>query len=207
MAQLFTDSFDLGGVQIWPEYLSRAAQEVILAEIRSVAAAAPLQTYQTPGGHMMSVAMTAAGALGWTADKSGYAYKNTHSGGQAWPAIPPVILNIWRELTRSARDPDSCLVNYYGDGARMGLHQDKDEATLDWPVLSISLGDDALFRVGGMARRDPTQSAWLRSGDVAVIGGPARLAFHGIDRIKFGSSDLLKSGGRLNLTLRVAGAD
>lgn len=87
----------------------------------------------------------------------------------------------------------------------MGLHQDRDEAELDWPVVSISLGDEAMFRVGGQTRRDPTKSVWLKSGDVVVLAGVSRLAYHGIDRIKFGSSTLLDHGGRLNVTLRIAG--
>jgi alkylated DNA repair protein (DNA oxidative demethylase) len=101
------------------------------------------------------------------------------------------------------RKPDSCLINYYSGAAKMGLHQDRDEASFDWPVVSISLGDDALFRIGGMDRRDPTESFWLSSGDVVVLQGESRLAYHGVDRVRFGSSRLLEGGGRLNLTLRV----
>lgn len=205
MAQLFSDPMNIGGVLVWPEYLSKTRQNAILEDIRMVATDAPLRFYETPGGHKMSVAMTAAGALGWTADRGGYRYREGYAEGEAWPEIPASILAVWHELAGVDAVPDSCLVNYYGEGARMGLHQDKDEATLDWPVLSISLGDDALFRVGGLDRKSPTQSIWLKSGDVALLSGPARAAFHGIDRIKYGTSDLLRKGGRLNLTLRVAG--
>ena len=152
----------------------------------------------------MSVRMTAAGDLGWVTDRTGYRYSKTHLDGQPWPDIPDSILSVWRDLTDARRDPDSCLVNFYGEDARMGLHQDRDEDDLTWPVVSISLGDDALFRVGGVEKPTPSKSVWLRSGDVAVIGGEARLAYHGIDRIKFGSSSLLPDGGRINVTLRVA---
>ena len=99
--------------------------------------------------------------------------------------------------------PECCLVNFYSDGARMGLHQDKDEGDFEMPVVSVSLGDDALFRIGGRDRRDPTESVWLSSGDVLVLKRDSRLAYHGIDRVKPGSSTLLSNGGRINLTLRV----
>ena len=151
----------------------------------------------------MSVRMTSAGRRGWVSDRRGYRYAERHPSGVAWPPIPGRVLSIWREVTGLARDPDCCLVNYYDEGARMGLHQDRDEADFSWPVLSISLGDDALFRVGGTERSDPTASHWLRSGDVAVLEGPSRLAFHGIDRVRAGSSTLLEKGGRINLTLRI----
>ena len=147
--------------------------------------------------------MTAAGRLGWVSDRRGYRYEPRHPAGGPWPEIPPRVLDIWRAVTGLDRLPDCCLVNYYGEGARMGLHQDRDEGDFAWPVVSVSLGDDARFRIGGTDRRDPTESFWLRSGDVLVLGGPARLAFHGVDRIVFGSSTLLPQGGRINLTLRV----
>jgi alkylated DNA repair protein (DNA oxidative demethylase) len=120
-----------------------------------------------------------------------------------WPPIPPAVLDVWRRVTGLTRDPDCCLVNYYGEGARMGLHQDRDEGDFSFPVVSISLGDEALFRIGGQDRADGTQSLWLRSGDVLVLGGAARLAWHGIDRVRHGSSTLLRDAGRINLTLRV----
>ncbi len=116
---------------------------------------------------------------------------------------PSAVLDIWRNVTGLARDPDCCLINYYGEGARMGLHQDKDEGDFEWPVVSVSLGDDGLFRVGGTERGGKTQSIWVHSGDVVVMGGAARLAYHGVDRIRFGSSKLLVDGGRINITLRV----
>ena len=195
---------DLNGVSVWPGWLDREAQEALVADLRSVAADAPLRHYTTPGGHSMSVSMTSAGDVGWMTDKEGYRYSDRHMDGGVWPEIPKSVLAVWRSASGVDRDPDSCLVNFYGEGAKMGLHQDKDENDLEWPVVSISLGDDGLFRVGGLSRRDSTKSRWLLSGDVAVLSGESRLAYHGIDRIKFRSSDLLPNGGRINVTLRVA---
>ena len=195
---------DLNGVLVYPGWLSRSKQKLMISDLRKVVGAAPYRRYATPGGRQMSVQMTAAGDVGWMADQSGYRYALRHSGGGTWPDIPDTILAVWRSLSGVDREPDACLINYYGDGARMGLHQDKDEADLRWPVVSISLGDQALFRVGGGSRNDPTRSRWLSSGDVALLAGDARLAYHGIDRIKLGSSDLLPDGGRINVTLRVA---
>ena len=113
------------------------------------------------------------------------------------------MLAVWRAVSGWDGDPDCCLVNWYGEGARMGLHRDVDEGDFSAPVVSISLGDPARFRIGGTSRTDPTESVVLNSGDVVVIGGPARLAYHGIDRVLFGEDDLLPGGGRINLTLRV----
>mgnify|MGYP001814122877 CR=1 FL=1 len=196
---------DLNGVAVWKDCLSLAEQRAIVDELRAVAVHAPFRQYQTPGGRRMSVRMSAAGALGWVTDKSGYRYDSTQPDGSDWPDTPACLLAIWRDLAGVEREPDSCLINFYGEGARMGMHQDRDEAELHWPVVSISLGDDALFRVGGTERGGRTKSIWLQSGDVAVLAGTARLAYHGIDRIRFRSSDLLPDGGRINVTLRVAG--
>ena len=147
--------------------------------------------------------MTAAGDYGWLSDRSGYRYARTHPSGVSWPAIPPRVLALWHGVTGLDRAPECCLVNYYDAEARMGMHQDRDEADMAWPVVSLSLGDDGLFRMGNVERGGKTQSVWLRSGDVVVMGGAARLAHHGVDRIRPGSSRLLPKGGRLNLTLRV----
>ncbi len=193
----------LGGVRIFKRFLGRKAQEALVRQVREVVAAAPLFSPLTPGGRRMSVRMTSAGAFGWYSDARGYRYIPRHPSGRPWPPIPPLALRVWQELAPGARAPESCLVNFYGEGARMGMHQDRDEADFSQPVLSISLGDDGLFRVGGTRRGGRTVSHWLRSGDVALIGGRARLAFHGVDRIRFASSTLLGEGGRLNLTLRV----
>src|SRR6185437_14843763 len=133
---------------------------------------------------------------------SGYRYETKHPvTGKAWPPIPAVLLDLWTATTGCGGPPECCLVNLYREGARMGLHQDRDEKA-EAPVLSVSLGNEALFRIGGTTRRDPTQSVKLSSGDVLAFGGPARRAYHGIDRIVAGSSPLIPGGGRINLTLR-----
>ncbi|NVO55965.1 alpha-ketoglutarate-dependent dioxygenase AlkB [Rhodobacteraceae bacterium B1Z28] len=199
MARLLLRDFD-----IRKGYLNTAAQTQLIEVLRPILKAAPLFRPVTPSGKEMSVRMTSAGPLGWVTDKAGYRYQGQHPKGADWPAIPEPILDIWQDLVSTARDPDCCLINYYGEGAKMGLHQDKDEADFSWPVLSVSLGDDALFRIGNPTRGGKTESVWLSSGDVVIMGGPARLTYHGVDRIRHGSSRLLPKGGRINLTLRVA---
>ena len=193
----------LRGFEIHKSYLPPAGQRDLIDALRPVLKAAPLFSPTIPGGSKMSVRMTSAGAFGWYADTEGYRYVAQHPRGMGWPEIPSSILAIWHDLTGLERQPDCCLINYYGEGARMGLHQDKDEADFSYPVVSVSLGDDGLLRVGGKNRSGKTDSVWLSSGDVVVMGGEARLAYHGVDRIRFKSSRLLPKGGRLNLTLRV----
>jgi alkylated DNA repair protein (DNA oxidative demethylase) len=193
----------LGGVRILPGYLSGDDQTALVEDLRAVARAAPFFQPVTPGGKRMRVRMTSAGRFGWVSDAHGYRYAPHHPSGAEWPPIPDSILRIWAGITGLKRVPDCCLINFYDADARMGLHQDRDEADFTWPVVSISLGDDALFRVGGRLRSDSTQSIWLHSGDVAVLQDEARLSFHGIDRLRVGTSRLLPQGGRLNVTLRV----
>ena len=193
----------LRGVEIHKGWLDAAAQARVLEAVRGIVAAAPLFRPETRGGRPMSVRMTAAGEVGWIADRRGYRYDPAHPSGLPWPPIPAPILAIWEGVTGLARRPECCLVNWYAPDARMGMHQDRDEADFDWPVVSVSLGDDALFRIGNLARGGRTESVWLQSGDVAVLGGAARLLHHGIDRVRAGSSTLLPRGGRVNLTLRV----
>lgn len=151
----------------------------------------------------MTVRMTNCGPLGWVTDKEqGYRYQKTHpETGQSWPPMPDMLRKIWETIGYSA-PPEACLVNYYGPKARLGLHRDEDEEDSAAPVVSISLGDDALFRLGGLKRKDPTVSFTLRSGDIVVLDGDMRHAYHGVDRIHAGTSDLLEEGGRFNLTLR-----
>jgi len=199
-------TLNVSGFLILKGALDRSEQESLRDDVREVVRAAPLRAYQTPGGRQMSVRMSAAGGLGWTSDRSGYSYRPQHQDGQAWPEMPQILLKLWERFAEHPDPPNSCLVNYYGEGARMSLHRDdtEGEAAFSAPVLSVSLGDDGLFRMGGLARNDPTTSHWLQSGDVVVMAGAARLAYHGIDRIRFGSSTLLAQGGRINLTLRVA---
>jgi alkylated DNA repair protein (DNA oxidative demethylase) len=193
----------VGGISVFKAFLPASDQLRLVEALRRVAAQAPVFSPKTKSGKSMSVRLTAAGDFGWFSDQRGYRYVKQHPSGVNWPEIPAEIMAIWRAVAGEVPDPECCLVNFYGEGARMGLHQDRDEANFDWPVVSISLGDDALFRVGGTERGGKTESIWLQSGDVAVMGGGARLNYHGIDRIKFGSSSLLKEGGRLNVTLRV----
>lgn len=196
------------GLRLEPEWLDRAAQAALVAALRAVAAEAPFFTPRMPRtGKPFSVAMTNCGPLGWVADVAGYRYQEAHPDtGRAWPAMPAAVTEAWEALAGYPHPPEACLVNLYAPGTRMGLHQDRDEADFDAPVVSISLGDSAVFRVGGPKRGDPTTSLRLASGDVLVMAGPARLARHGVDRVLPGTSTLLADwmpeGGRLNLTLR-----
>ena len=187
-----------------PARLTPAAQREMLAAVRDVVAAAPLYRPTMPvSGRPFTVRMTSCGELGWVSDVGGYRYQPHHPvTGRCWPPLPATILALWREVADCPADPDTCLVNVYDASARMGLHQDRDEATFAAPIVSVSLGDTAIFRVGGTVRRAPTRSMRLASGDVVVFGGDDRLIYHGIDRVLGGSSRLLPEGGRINLTLR-----
>ena len=193
------------GASWHPGFLDRAAQKALLTDIRAVIAAAPLYHPRMPrSGKLFSVRMTNCGPLGWVSDIEGYRYQATHpETGRPWPAMPEALLSAWGALAGDgAPAPEACLVNYYGAGTRMGLHQDKDEQDFSAPVVSLSLGDTAVFRIGGPTRGEPTRVTKLESGDAFVFGGAARLAFHGIDRLLAGTSSLLAEGGRFNLTLR-----
>jgi DNA oxidative demethylase len=193
------------GFRYLPAYLTLDDQRALLEDIRRVVAQAPLYVPRMPRtGKALSVRMTNCGDLGWVTDQAGgYRYQPNHPAtGKKWPAIPQALLDLWRDLSGADFPPEACLVNFYDADARMGLHQDKDEQNLEAPVLSISLGDDCRFRIGGPVRGGPTASLKLNSGDIVVLGGPARLAYHGVDRIYAGTSTLLKNGGRINLTLR-----
>lgn len=195
----------LPGFRLWPGALPPDARRALLAEVLAAVEESPFYRPVTPGGRPFSVLMTNLGPLGWVSDHEGYRYQAVHpETGRPWPPVPPVLLDLWRVLTDWPEPPDACLVNLYRDGARMGLHQDRDEADLTAPVLSVSLGDTAVFRIGP-AEGGPTRSVRLASGDVCALTGPARLARHGIDRLLPGSSALVPGGGRINLTLRKAG--
>jgi alkylated DNA repair protein (DNA oxidative demethylase) len=195
---------DLTGLAYHPDYFDRGAQDALLAEIRAIVAEAPLfQPVMPRTGKPFSVKMSNCGPLGWVSDINGYRYQPVHPDtGRPWPAMPGALTELWDRLAPDVPPPEACLINFYEPGARMGLHQDRDEDMFDAPVISVSLGDTATFRVGGTSRKDPTKSFRLASGDVVVLGGDARLAHHGIDRILAGTSTLLKNGGRINLTLR-----
>lgn len=192
------------GVVHWPGYLSAEAQGALVAELREAARQAPFFQPRMPKtGKPFSVRMTNCGSLGWVSDIGGYRYQPLHpETGTPWPPMPAMLLEAWRELAGYPYEPEACLVNFYEASAKMGLHQDRDEQDFEAPVLSLSLGDTALFRIGGSTRGGKTQSLKLASGDALLFGGEARLAYHGIDRILAGSSSLLPQGGRINLTLR-----
>ncbi|MEM7168650.1 MAG: alpha-ketoglutarate-dependent dioxygenase AlkB [Pseudomonadota bacterium] len=193
------------GVRLYPGLLGRDQQLGLKKDIDDLADQSPyFQPIMPRTGRPFSVTMTNAGPLGWVSDKDGYRYSHRHPvTGQPWPTIPSALLKLWSEVTSCDVLPECCLINRYGrKEARMGLHQDRDEKTFDAPVLSVSLGDSAVFRVGNTTRHGPTQSVRLNSGDVILLFGPGRLLFHGIDRILFGSSTLIPGGGRLNITLR-----
>ena len=196
---------ELDGFRLHPAALDAATQADLLNEVWAAADAAPFYRAVTPGGKSMSVLTTSFGPLGWVSDRGGYRYQEAHpETGQPWPAMPSLLLELWRRYATDQVAPDSCLINLYRDGARMGLHQDRDEADFSVPVLSISLGDTALFRIGGVQRNDPTRSLRLSSGDICVLAGNARRAHHGVDRTIASSSRLIPEGGRINLTLRRA---
>ncbi len=192
------------GIAHYPEFFDRNAQQGLVAVLREAVKAAPLFRPVMPKtGKPFSVKMTNLGELGWVADKAGYRYQAHHpETGVAWPAMPKALLDLWQRVASYPHAPEACLVNFYGAAAKMGLHQDRDEDDFAAPVVSVSLGDSAIFRIGGTTRGGKTQSLKLDSGDVLVMGGEARLCFHGIDRVIAGTSTLLKDGGRINLTLR-----
>jgi DNA oxidative demethylase len=197
------------GFRFLPGHLDRAAQIGLIGELEAAVRESPFFTPTMPrSGKPLSVRMTNFGPLGWVSDRErGYRYQATHPiTGKPWPAIPAVVLDLWRALADYPHLPEACLINYYAPTARIGLHQDSDEADFSAPVVSISLGDSCLFRIGGTERGGATRSLKLSSGDVVVLGGAARLAFHGVDRIHPGTSTLLAGwfpeGGRINLTLR-----
>ncbi|WP_193366733.1 alpha-ketoglutarate-dependent dioxygenase AlkB family protein [Pelagibius marinus] len=192
------------GFRYLPGYLGPEAQAALVAELRALLAEAPLYRPTMPkSGRPFSVRMTNAGSHGWLSDRQGYRYAPRHpQTGRPWPAIPAVMERIWAEVADYPAGPECCLINFYAPEARMGLHRDQDEETFEAPVVSLSLGDSAVFRLGGPTRHGPTRSLKLHSGDVMILSGPARLAYHGIDRVLGGSSRLLPDGGRINLTLR-----
>jgi DNA oxidative demethylase len=204
-----TRPLDVDGVRFYPDHLDRDAQAAMLAAIRGVFAAAPLFTPRMPkSGRPFSVRMSNCGSLGWLSDEKGYRYEPVHpETREPWPLLPEPLGALWDDVADYAHAPEACLINFYGPQAKMGLHQDRDEADFAAPVVSLSLGDSCLFRIGGRKRDNPTRSFRLNSGDVVVLGGEARLAFHGVDRIYPGTSTLLVQGGlleggRINLTMR-----
>lgn len=196
----------MNGFTLHPNYLDRAAQKALLVAVLAAEASAPFYRPTMPRtGTPFSVRMTNMGPLGWVSDRDGgYRYQALHPlTGKPWPAMPPALLDIWNQVSHYPDPPQACLVNLYRDSAKMGLHVDADEQELHAPVVSVSLGDTAIFRLGGPERGGKTAAFRLASGDVMVLGGAARHFYHGIDRVMAGSSTLVNGGGRINLTMRV----
>jgi alkylated DNA repair protein (DNA oxidative demethylase) len=190
-----------------PGYFSPKGQAELMDAVDAVIEAAPLFVPRTPRlGRPFSVRMTNCGALGWVSDKErGYRYESVHpQTGLAWPPMPQRLVDLWAEFSACPAAPEACLINYYSPKAKLGMHQDKDEEDFSAPLISVSLGATAIFRLGGLKRRDPSRTFELRSGDVLILGGRARLAYHGVDRILAAepASPLIAEGGRINLTLR-----
>ena len=199
----FRENLQIRGCSVYSELLDRAEQLRLVEQVRDVVRIAPLIQFQTPYGKPMTVRTSSAGKYGWTSDRSGYQYVAEQPDGSPWPGIPSLALQVWDRVAGTDRPPESCLINFYSPDAKMGMHQDRDESDLTQPVVSISLGDDGLFRIGNSTRGGKTESIWLRSGDVVVLGGDGRMNYHGIDRIRPETSSLLDKPGRLNLTMRI----
>ena len=197
------ENLQIRGCSIYPGLLEQMAQVTLVRQVRDVVRDAPLVQFQTPYGKPMTVRTSSSGDFGWTSDRSGFRYATQQADGSPWPTIPPIARDVWERVSGTDRSPESCLINFYAPDAKMGMHQDRDESDLGQPVVSISLGDEGLFRIGNPTRGGKTESIWLRSGDVVVLGGEGRMNYHGIDRIKPGTSTLLEKPGRLNLTMRV----
>lgn len=200
---------DVSGLVYHPQYFSKDAQQSLLADICAVIVAAPLfQPVMPRTGKPFSVTMTNCGSLGWVSDRAGYRYQGVHPDtGTAWPAMPQSLLDVWERFSGYRGQPEACLINIYRVGAKMGSHQDRDEHDFTAPVISVSLGCTAAFHVGGLKRGDPKVRMKLHSGDVVVLGGASRLAFHGIDRVAAGTSPIDITAAdpgcqRINLTLR-----
>ena len=193
------------GIALYPRLLDEAVQAALVAELATaLEVERPYRPLMPRTGQPWSIHQMNFGELGWVSRPGGYGYAAENpANGRKWPAIPAVLLALWERVAHYPAPPECCLVNLYDTPkSRMGLHRDQDEAALDAPVVSLSLGDTCVFRVGGFARGDKSRSFRLASGDVLVIGGPSRLRYHGVDRVIFGSSRLVPGGGRINLTLR-----
>jgi alkylated DNA repair protein (DNA oxidative demethylase) len=187
---------------------AKPAEDELIVALREIVAQAPFRHMFTPGGHQMSVAMTNCGSAGWVTDRSGYRYDSTDpESGKPWPPMPPSFRALAEQAAAEAGfggfAPDACLVNRYQPGARMSLHQDRDEGDFGAPIVSVSLGLPAVFLFGGLQRSDKTQRYRLEHGDIAVWGGPARLVFHGVAPLADGEHPRM-GRQRINLTFRRA---
>lgn len=194
----------LSGFVHIPGYFDAGRQAELLREVDEVARQAPYRPTMPRSGNPLSVDMTNAGLLGWVTDKEGgYRYQPTHPvTGAPWPAIPHQLNRLWNDVAHYSAPPEACLINFYRAGSKLGSHVDADEDDKLAPVVSVSLGDDAVFHIGGHKRSDSKTRLVVRSGDVVVLAGMARRAYHGVDRILPGTSSLVPGGGRINLTLR-----
>jgi len=205
MKQISSPSWP-SGLALFPAALDEDAQAALLEDVSRALRDAPFFTPTMPRwGNPFSVRMSNFGPLGWVSDKSGYRYQAYHPDTQApWPAMPESLLKLWEEITGWPAPPEAGLINHYRPGAKMGLHIDRDEEEMAAPILSISLGCDALFRTGGQARSDPTTSFRLRGGDILLMAGHSRRCYHGVDRIYPGTGALPEDigEGRVNITLR-----
>jgi len=193
------------GCWLYSGALDRAEQRELLEQLRQGLSLAPLFTPTMPlTGNPFSVRMSNFGPLGWVSDRvGGYRYQARHPvTKEAWPTLPEMLSEVWRTVNKDAPEPEACLVNYYANRARMSLHVDRDEAAQSVGVVSVSLGDTAVFRLGGPDQSSRSRTFRLLSGDVLVLGGASRRFYHGIDRVIPNSSTLLPEGGRINLTLR-----
>ncbi|MGB3457452.1 MAG: alpha-ketoglutarate-dependent dioxygenase AlkB [Litorimonas sp.] len=197
-----------------PLYFDPGEQAALIGEIRDAVASAPFfQPTMPRTGAPLSVVMSNFGPLGWVTDRQGgYRYQPRHPGtGAPWPPLPDRLLALWHAVTDWPEPPEACLINWYradadgGRGAKMGYHVDRDERDLNAPVVSVSLGDPALYRIGGVTRGGPTQGLKLFSGDVVVLAGEARRCHHAVTKVHYGDSALVPKGGRINLTMRVVG--
>ncbi len=194
------------GLEYLPGFFTPEAQKNLVATVLTAAEKAPFYSPTMPkSGRPFSVRMTNLGPLGWVSDRAGYRYQSMHpETGQPWPAIPEILQSLWQAVSDYPHPPQACLVNLYREGAKMGLHRDEDEEDFSAPVVSVSLGDTAIFRIGGLMRGGKTETLKLASGDVVVMGGASRLRYHGIDRVLAGSSTLVPGAGAS--TSRCAGS-
>ena len=200
----FSEGFPEGFAHL-PLYFDPAQQQALIAAVKAGVDNAPFYQPTMPRtGAPLSVVMSNFGPLGWVTDKDkGYRYEPAHpKTGADWPALPKLLSDLWDAVADYPAPPEACLINWYRDGAKMGMHVDNDEQNVRAPVVSVSLGDPALFRIGGPKRGGPTKGIKLFSGDVVVLAGAARMCHHGVSKIFYGESALVPKGGRINLTMR-----
>jgi len=193
------------GFAHYPSYFTPDQQAELINAVKAGVAAAPFFIPRMPRtGQPMSVVMSNFGTLGWVTDKErGYRYDPVHpKTGAPWPAMPKALLDLWEAVTDCPDYPEACLINWYREGNKMGAHIDNDEQEARAPVVSVSLGDPALFRIGGPKRGGKTKGLKLFSGDVVVMGGASRFCYHSVSKIFYGESALVPKGGRINLTMR-----